>query len=557
MARLKFLAFAVVALGLWVYHLTIVAPLALNSAVEQAQAAVAGAAGPVALALESRRSLLQAVGLKLGASSTWTGSKPSIKPEAPSADRLDSMRRVANELVPPELREELFVALTIEGGSLAAKGSKQPTTTVPEGLDFASIQEAGPTGAVRTIDGANYLLLSMPLLVVDKNEVRQAGGAIIGVPFLPEPKVLEQIVKALGLKSLALVSNGKAVVTGGEKSGVEEILSGLKPGGSGALASGPVREVGPMALPVMAGASVQLIGGRQLISGSPFEVAASASSRAAVEGLAAYQVFGFGALGGLLLLAIVLVMAIGESQGRAAMVVAPPMPLPPMAVRREEGVEPPLAMEEPPHAPEASPDDFEFPVSQTSGGRPASQIPPAVTAQAPQYEPEPKAPDEPPSDPFAPSSAQHLPPPVSAPPGADPFAFASPPPAPFEADENGDATRIAAVPAELIRAARGPTGTTGESPSHSSPPVSRPPTFEPGSASASEEDTHFQEVFREFVVTREKCGEPADGLTFDKFKAKLLKSKETLAQKYQCRTVRFQVYVKDAKAALKATPVKD
>ena len=35
------------------------------------------------------------------------------------------------------------------------------------------------------------------------------------------------------------------------------------------------------------------------------------------------------------------------------------------------------------------------------------------------------------------------------------------------------------------------------------------------------------------------------------------KNKEQLVQKYACRTVKFQVYVKEGKAALKATPVKD
>jgi len=64
-------------------------------------------------------------------------------------------------------------------------------------------------------------------------------------------------------------------------------------------------------------------------------------------------------------------------------------------------------------------------------------------------------------------------------------------------------------------------------------------------------------VFREFIATRERCGEPADGLTYDKFVAKLRKNREQLVQKYACRTVRFQVYVKEGKAALKATPVKD
>ena len=67
----------------------------------------------------------------------------------------------------------------------------------------------------------------------------------------------------------------------------------------------------------------------------------------------------------------------------------------------------------------------------------------------------------------------------------------------------------------------------------------------------------FQDVFREFVVTRDQCGEPNDGLTYDKFVAKLRKNKEQLVQKYACKTVRFQVYVKEGKAALKATPVKD
>ena len=37
----------------------------------------------------------------------------------------------------------------------------------------------------------------------------------------------------------------------------------------------------------------------------------------------------------------------------------------------------------------------------------------------------------------------------------------------------------------------------------------------------------------------------------------LRKNKEQLVAKYNCRTVKFQVYVKDGKAALKATPVKD
>jgi hypothetical protein len=71
------------------------------------------------------------------------------------------------------------------------------------------------------------------------------------------------------------------------------------------------------------------------------------------------------------------------------------------------------------------------------------------------------------------------------------------------------------------------------------------------------EERHYQEVFRDFVATREKCGEAADGLTYERFKTKLLKNRDQLLAKYQCRSVRFQVYVKEGKAALKASPVRE
>jgi hypothetical protein len=73
---------------------------------------------------------------------------------------------------------------------------------------------------------------------------------------------------------------------------------------------------------------------------------------------------------------------------------------------------------------------------------------------------------------------------------------------------------------------------------------------------SQEEERHWEQTFDEFLRVRDECGESSDGLTFDRFRLKLEKNKETLVQKYGCRTVRFQVYVKEGKAALKATPVK-
>jgi hypothetical protein len=71
-----------------------------------------------------------------------------------------------------------------------------------------------------------------------------------------------------------------------------------------------------------------------------------------------------------------------------------------------------------------------------------------------------------------------------------------------------------------------------------------------------DEETHWQQVFQDFLRTRTSCGEASEGLTYERFRQKLEGNKAQLVSKYGCKTVRFQVYVKDGKAALKATPVK-
>ncbi|RYZ37433.1 MAG: cell division protein FtsK [Myxococcaceae bacterium] len=137
---------------------------------------------------------------------------------------------------------------------------------------------------------------------------------------------------------------------------------------------------------------------------------------------------------------------------------------------------------------------------------------------------------------------------------ANPFALAA------ADDANPETTRVAAIPRELLQASTRPTSEAIPMP----PPRSSNPQAIPlpganntAAAAALSEEQHFQDVFREFVTTRERCGEMADGLTYDKFVQKLRKNKEQLVTKYACKTVRFQVYVKEGKAALKATPVKD
>jgi len=70
-------------------------------------------------------------------------------------------------------------------------------------------------------------------------------------------------------------------------------------------------------------------------------------------------------------------------------------------------------------------------------------------------------------------------------------------------------------------------------------------------------DPYFRQVFDQFVAVKQSCNEPVAGLVFERFAEKLVKNRDDLMQKTGCREVRFTVYVKDGKAALKATPVKD
>jgi hypothetical protein len=70
------------------------------------------------------------------------------------------------------------------------------------------------------------------------------------------------------------------------------------------------------------------------------------------------------------------------------------------------------------------------------------------------------------------------------------------------------------------------------------------------------EEMHFREVFDQFVATQRECGAPVNGLTFEKFVRKLHAARDQVMKRHQASEVRFTVYVKEGRAALKASPVK-
>lgn len=177
------------------------------------------------------------------------------------------------------------------------------------------------------------------------------------------------------------------------------------------------------------------------------------------------------------------------------------------------------------------------PPARPQPGPPARPAAPAVpTAPLRPLGGGPPAPPGPPARPAAPPAA----PPIAAPaPPAAPVAAAVAPPALFGDDDGEDgATMIARVPEALISASA--TGQMGAL-----------------THDAADEEVHFQKVFEEFVAAKKQCGEPTAGFTFDKFVTTLRKNKEQIVTKHGAKGVRFTVYVKDGRAALKATPIKD
>jgi len=94
-------------------------------------------------------------------------------------------------------------------------------------------------------------------------------------------------------------------------------------------------------------------------------------------------------------------------------------------------------------------------------------------------------------------------------------------------------------------------------------PADAPPVAESSFAAALPmDDDGFNEVddwrrvYEEFVAVKRQCGEPTAPLTFEKFKGTLQRNKDALVARHNCTRVKFTVYVKEGKAALKASPVK-
>lgn len=614
LTRSKFLLFALLVLGLWGAHLFLLSPAVGSALVDQATSHVVSAPASVALRLESMRSELQAAVLKLASTPAITNPGPRTgKPEAPTADRFTQVRGAVMEALPEGLRDKVLVGVGNEVGALMANGTTDPAAPA-EGFDARAAGASGGKGEVMEAYGASYLVYSVPLFGVDKGEVRGMGAAFVGLPLAVDPQALvESVAKELGLSAVGLSVGGKVIASAGaRKALVGDFVRVARPGQAIAAEKGAASTLGPVKLPIltagdpMGGQATLELGVRRDIPGTPYEVIAIASVRPAMETLGAYQKTALLMFAGLLVAAIAFTLLLGgkaaEEEEEAYAGPRVSVPVAQISSAKNDGIVPlPIASSPPP--PEATADDFHF--GPPTPGPSVAESPQGKSGNTREAEAfAPPVPTDEPEDSFAalgPARAAPPPPPVRvAPPvmtlgdeddeehqrtsayaahgyksptpmamastqsnpALDPFAMAG---GLMSEDEqmqgdNPDATRVAIIPQELLKASA--RGNSKENPMGAMPKVVAAPMPRVASAVAPAgavggEDAHFQEVFRDFVATRERCGEAADGLTFDKFVAKLRKNKDQLIVKYSCKTVRFQVYVKEGKAALKATPVKE
>lgn len=83
-----------------------------------------------------------------------------------------------------------------------------------------------------------------------------------------------------------------------------------------------------------------------------------------------------------------------------------------------------------------------------------------------------------------------------------------------------------------------------------------PSNIEIAAAAGGGEAAEWRGVYQQFVELKQQCGENIEGFTYEKFEQTLKKNRDALVQRHGAARVNFSVYVKDGKAALKASPIK-
>mgnify|MGYP000866766978 FL=1 len=69
------------------------------------------------------------------------------------------------------------------------------------------------------------------------------------------------------------------------------------------------------------------------------------------------------------------------------------------------------------------------------------------------------------------------------------------------------------------------------------------------------EESYFRRLFDEYLAARQETGEGVQGVTLDKFVAKLRSTEAGIKERLGCRMVRFRIQKKDGRVTLKPIPM--
>lgn len=79
----------------------------------------------------------------------------------------------------------------------------------------------------------------------------------------------------------------------------------------------------------------------------------------------------------------------------------------------------------------------------------------------------------------------------------------------------------------------------------------------PGAPHELVSEDRLQRVYQDFIDARRFCGEPVEGLAYERIRDKLLAEAPKIAEKTHSSRVDFQVVIRDGRAVLKAVPVRE
>ena len=573
MDRIVFAVVCAAFLALWSAAVWLFTPDLSLRAVEQAGAHAVLAPKVVTARIQERRAEIQRALLRVVANPSASKVLESLRNrDAPSTESLKEVRAFLSDALPAEMRPGLVVGLVNGAGAVVTRGIANVS---PDALEIATLREAGGSGLLREAFGQPHLFHSASI---------SSNHLIVGAPLISDA-VMESILKEDGLAALGLVRDGKVLQAAGPSmASVEKATALALSTRAEVVERGQVGRFGPFKLPfltsgdLLGGSAPIAVASHQALASTPYEVVAVVSvarTMAAIGEPQKFAVMGFLLLAGLGAVALALM---GSSRQ-------------PKEKKTDVAEQPPLSTapdEEAPPVELSRKKRKSKPMPQEAASKPLKKNEAETTARiAPQREPEAEAEATPresaPADAAAPAEAasaqfaasgdfQQLPsiasepvapaaeppprseePPASAQNGSAP----APPPLPSAASGGNGVPAFAEALFGSLQSSSGALEDPADAKTIAAPPETTPARGVPVHNGGMAEEAHFQDVFKSFVATRQQCGEPADGLTYEKFAQKLQKNRDQLISRYSCRTVRFQVYVKEGKAALKATPVKD